>query len=139
MPTTNEAAKHGTPRRFTRRRIGCLLLLGLVIVLVVNEWLVRPLINPLLRSDSEIAANLLERTPIGSSRSELTAFVKAQGLWPGADYGWMDTGRREDQCEQLLGSYWSFGFTVCVYADWFFGPDGRLQRVEVWRMVVDGL
>lgn len=133
-PQSDETGIGQRRGRWTPRRIGCAVLVGLLLVLIVHEWLVGPLINPLRRSDSEVAADLLERTPIGSSRSDVKAFVTAQGYWPGENYGW-----KENRCEQLLGSYWSFGFRVCVYADWFLGPDERLQRVEVWRMVIDGL
>jgi hypothetical protein len=36
-----------------------------------------------------------------------------------------------------MGRYTEFGFTVVVFAEWWFGPDGRLEAVKVVKFVAD--
>ena len=67
------------PRRWARR-FGCLLPVGLLAVLLTNEWLVRRLLNPLRQSPAAIERGLLERTPLGTPRPEVKAWLDAQCL-----------------------------------------------------------
>jgi hypothetical protein len=119
------------PRSARRWRIGCLLLAGLLLVLIVNEWLIRPLLNPLRRSADAIAADLQQKMPLGTPRSEVQAWVNAQG-WPqGGITGGSDGG--PPPILRSLGRYETYGMLIDVFAEWWFGPDGRLESVVVHK------
>lgn len=113
-----------------------MLLAGLMPALMLNELLIRPLLNPLRRSTEAITSGLLEHTPAGSRRTEVEAWVKRQG--------WRDGGRpyalgSKFPLQRLVGEYREFGFTVYVFAEWWFGADDRLEAVEVHKWVADAL
>jgi hypothetical protein len=119
------------PRSARRWRVGCLLLASLLVVLIVNEWLIRPLFNPLRRSPDAIAADLKQQMPLGTPRSEVQAWVNAQG-WPqGGITGGSDAGT--PPILRSLGSYETYGMLIDVFAEWWFGADRRLQSVVVHK------
>jgi hypothetical protein len=123
------------PRRWiTRRQLGCLLLVGVPAALVADQWLIRPLLNPLCRSPESIAADLLERMPPGATRAEVQAWADAQG-WAWGGFPFPPGG--EAPFQRTVGEYESFGFTVMVFAQWRFGPDGRLETVAVRKWIAD--
>jgi hypothetical protein len=105
-----------------------------LVALVVNEWLVRPLLNPLRQSPATIERALLERTPPGTLRAEVEAWVNAQGFGHGGRPYPLST---EWPVQRVLGRYSSLGFSVVVFAEWTFGLDGRLGVVEVYKWVAD--
>jgi hypothetical protein len=135
LPTSVSDAKVAVPRpRRWARRLGCLLPIGLLVVLLVNEWLVRPMLNPLRQSPAAIERELLERIPPGTPRAEVETWADVQGLGHGGRPYPLGT---EWPVQRALGRYSSFGFTVVVFAEWTFGPDGRLVAVEVHKWVAD--
>src|SRR5262245_34622417 len=102
------------PRRWSRRRLGCLALLLLPLLLIANEWLIRPLLNPLRRSPDAITADLLQKTPIGTSRSEVEAWVISQGWGYGGIVG---DSRGQSPIYRSLGSYETYAFLINVFAE----------------------
>ena len=134
MASTATPDTTGSAPQPRRRRFGCLLLAGLPAAVVANEWLVRPLLNPLRRSPESIAANLLERSQPGSPRADVEAWAATAG-WPRG--GRVYSLGEEPPLQRVVGEYQSFGFTVLVFAEWVFGPDGRLQTVAVHKWVAD--
>jgi hypothetical protein len=134
-PISDTTGSAPRPRRWiTRRRLGCLLLVGLPVAYVTDQCLVRPLLNPLRRSPESITADLLERMPPGSPRAEVEAWVDAQR--------WRHGGRPYPLAEvpplqRVVGEYESFTFIVVVSAEWRFGPDGRLETVEVHKWIAN--
>ena len=122
--STGPAAR---PRRWSRRQFGCLAFVGLPVVLIANEWLIRPLLNPLRRSPEAITAELLQQTPLGIPRSEVEAWVNSQG-WPQG--GTVRASDERSPIQRSLGSYQSYGMLTHVFVEWRFGPDGRLYWIE---------
>jgi hypothetical protein len=108
--------------------------MGLLALLLTNEWLVRPLLNPLRQLPAAIERSLLEQTPPGTPRAEVVAWADARGLGHGGRPYQLGT---EGPVQRVLGRYSSFGFTIVVFAEWTFGPDGRLRTVEVRKWVAD--
>jgi hypothetical protein len=91
---------------------------------------VLPLLNPLRRSEGDIAASLLEQTPPGTPREEVEALVR--------DRGWPRGGRvfnEPDALSVAIGSYHDFPFGVTVFACWRFDEQGRVRTVEVDKWV----
>lgn len=124
------------PRCWSRRRLGCLLLAALPVLLVGNEWLVRPLLNPLRRSPEAIQRDLLDRLPLGTPRAEVETWLNDQGWsWGGVHFA--PLGGSAPVVSHSLGEYSSFGFIVMVFAEWTFGPDGRLESVGVYKWIAN--
>ena len=96
----------------------------------------------LLRSESNIRASLLKRTPIGSDAAEVRSCVQSSG-WLDPRYigssGFLkqEPGRRNEIvgvssiCGQL-GHYW-LPFRTDVTAFWGFDNAGKLIDVWVWK------
>jgi hypothetical protein len=137
MPSQNTRSANPTPqsrRRTTRRRLVVLLILAVPAALLVDQLVVRSLLNPLRRPPESIADSLLVQTPPGSTRAEVVEWVDAQD--------WRHGGRpfalnEEPPVQRILGHYYEFGFDVAVFAEWVFGDDGRLQTVEVSKMATN--
>ena len=96
--------------------------------------------NPLRRSDAEIRAWVLQKTPIGSTREQVMATIEREH-WNGHEYYW-GTGSREWEHHHHfkygadLGGYHSFWppffiFPCRAAAYWLFGPDDRVTQVLV--------
>ena len=96
-----------------------------------------------MRSESSIRASLLKQTPLGSSLSDVRAFV-AKKRWldqsyTGTNYGFYKQEPGEPAhtigvssiCGHL-GHYY-LPFRTDVTAFWGFDGDGRLLDVWVWK------
>jgi hypothetical protein len=118
----------------TRRRRIAILILAVPVVAIAAEWVIRPILNPLRRSPAAITASLLEKTPPGSTRAEVVAWVNAQG-WPAGGKPYPLNG--EVPVQRILGKYDTYGFIVVVFAEWVFDTDGRLETVEVNKWVAN--
>jgi hypothetical protein len=96
----------------------------------------------LLRSETSIRASLLKQTPIGSSLSDVRAFVAKRG-WLDRSYVGTNGFLKQEVgspiqvvgvssiCGQL-GHYW-LPFRTDVTAFWGFDANGRLIDVWVWK------
>jgi hypothetical protein len=96
-----------------------------------------------LRSESSIRASLLKETPLGSSSSDVRAFVANQGWldrsYAGTNFGFykQESGEPAHEvgvssiCGQL-GHYW-LPFRTDVTAFWGFDTNGHLIDVWVWK------
>src|SRR5438105_14533838 len=104
-----------SPRRQVIRRVLCLVLVVAPAALVVNEWLIRPLLNPLRRSPNAIAADLRQEMPLGAPRSEVQAWVSAQG-WPQG--GTVRSSDGAPPIQRSLGSYETYGMLINVFVEW---------------------
>ena len=96
--------------------------------------------NPLRRSNTEIRAWVLQKTPIGSTRKQVIATIEREH-WSGHAYYW-GTGSSEWKHHQHfkygadLGSYHSFFSPFFIFpcraaAYWLFGPDDRVTQILV--------
>lgn len=89
--------------------------------------------RPLHRSEAKIRASLLERTPVGTPRSDVETFVAKQG-WHRLDVA-PRSGNVQTPIEVYFGEYFicgSWGFAMRgVYGTWGFDSDGRIVDVKV--------
>ena len=96
--------------------------------------------NPLRRSDGEICAWVLEKTPVGSTRKDVMSTIEREH-WTGHTW-YVGPGNPEWEHHRYfkycaeLGTYHSFFppffiFPCRVFAYWLFGPDNRVTQVLV--------
>src|SRR6266436_714133 len=93
------------------------ILLGVV---ALASFLAGPLLwNPLRRPSGFVRSWLLGKTPVGTSRSEVEAFVKSQG-WSIGAYGQAvgEPGPPPSSIQAGLGSYDGVPWRVFVHATW---------------------
>jgi hypothetical protein len=90
--------------------------------------------NPARRSDESIRTELLEATPLGSSKEVVDLYAKKHFRQDNF-FHWRDTD--EGQVLQVFyGSYLDhFPLATCVRATWQFDAEGRLSDVHVERWV----
>ena len=108
----------------TRKRFAIGVIGGVLGVMLICE-----LFNPLRRSNWEIAAGLLERTPPGTPREEIRALIVRER--------WSVGGIVPEEQQALsgeLGGYQGFPFYVFVYARWEFDENGRLRAIQVTKL-----
>ena len=74
---------------------------------------------------------MLGKTPVGTSRSEVEAFVKSQG-WSIGAYGTVgEPGPPSSSIQALLGSYTGVPWRVFVRATWLFDAEGKLTDIVI--------
>jgi len=88
--------------------------------------------RPLHRSEAGIRASLLKRTPLGTSKKEVEAFIAREGWQPRSETG---APRTEQSAIQVhFGEYFicgTWGFAMRgVWCHWRFDDDGHL--VDIW-------
>jgi len=95
-----------------------------------------------LRSEASIRASLIKRTPLGSSSSDVRAFVAKEG-WLDRSYVGTSGFYKQEPGEPAhevgvssicgqLGHYW-LPFRTDVTAFWGFDTNGHLIDVWVWK------
>ena len=126
----------GAAVRWNQWRVGCVLLVGLPLLIIDYEWLIGPLVNPLRRSTEAIEQSLLEELPLGTPRAEVQAWADAKDMGFGG-LRFKPVGEHDPMIHRQLGSYCSVGFRVEVFAEWDFGPDDRLISLEINKVIGD--
>jgi hypothetical protein len=124
----------------TNRRVGCILILVVMVGMIVTYEVVLPLTNPLRRSNKAVAASLLNETPIGSTWAEVRVYVDGKG-WPcGGTHSVHEIPGVPGNIERDVGTYSDYIlFRIEVFAYWEFDADGRLQRIEVHKFCLNML
>jgi hypothetical protein len=83
--------------------------------------------RPLHRSEASICVSLLKRTPLGTSKKDVEAFIAKEG-WHPSPNEWASTKNRIEVC---FGGYAIFFGTCYVYGAWDFDKDDHLIEVRV--------
>jgi len=93
--------------------------------------------NPLRRSESEIRDWVLQKTPLGSTRSDVMAVIAKQGWQGHPEY--RGAARRDISAHRVssygadLGSYQGFPWRCRADAFWSFDADDRSTDLQVSR------
>ena len=98
-----------------------LLLLALAILPLTSGCSVA---RPLHRSQANIRASVLKRTPLGITKESVEAFIRKQGWKP-------IQASHPNTLEAHFGGYFIFFGTTEVYGIWTFGSDNRLIAFHV--------
>jgi len=91
--------------------------------------------NPLRKSDADLRAWLLARTPIGTSLTDVRAMLD--------EHGWHEAGFQQTLPLPAsppflggeLGGYQGFPWYTTVYAFWEFDDDDRLKDIRFQRIM----
>jgi hypothetical protein len=90
--------------------------------------------NPARKSNEEIQAEMLERTPLGSSVGDVERvagkFTDFHSYWVIRD------GKKKKEINVVYGWYLTlhdFPIAPTVAVRWHFTPDGTLESIEVYR------
>ena len=123
-------------RRMRSRRVS--IAAGVVVVLAAAFIVFRIQADPLRRSDSEIRASILGKTPIGSTREHVLATIEREGWLGHREY----RGIHRPEVEHH--SFFGYGAEISSYAPffifpcyssayWLFGADDRVSELFVSR------
>jgi hypothetical protein len=117
------------------KRLGVTSLLLGALVLGIAGWLFAIESNPLRRSEDGLRTWVLQKTPLGSSRSQVIA-VSAREKW-GDNDTYVGTGMPPNvgvtHFGADVGSYHGFLLPCHVHAYWSFDADDKLIDVYVFR------
>jgi len=112
-----------------------LIILVVAVIAIVAAMTFRIASNPLRRSDADLRAWLLAKTPLGSSSNEVHSVLQ--------QHGWYTDGFRTTQPRPAtdpfiageLGRYQGLPWHVFVSAFWELDSSNRLARVRIRRIM----
>ncbi|HEV8073435.1 MAG TPA: hypothetical protein VGP21_04820 [Opitutaceae bacterium] len=89
--------------------------------------------NPLRRSDAEIRSFVQTQTPLGSSYTDVLAYVKKM-KWDSPEAKDIFGKTEVLNIQGKLGDYQGFPFVTWVFVIWKFDSSSRLESIEILRI-----
>jgi hypothetical protein len=118
--------------RTLRKRI-----VGIIVGLALTAMLIAVVTNPLRKPETSIKLWLQEKTPLGTSLTNVQRTIDSEG-WYNPKHQGSDGYAPEIYLRGELGGYWGFPFYVSVTVFWEFDKDRILRNVRILK-TVDGV